>query len=59
MHRDFKLSNVLLHNGKCKICDLGFGKQVEQHRKYYLKNMAVKDGIVSNAMLGTSVNMAP
>lgn len=28
MHRDFKLANVLLHNGICKIADLGFAKQM-------------------------------
>lgn len=28
MHRDFKLANVLLHEGVCKIADLGFAKQM-------------------------------
>ena len=28
MHRDFKAANVLLHNGMCKIADLGFSKQL-------------------------------
>jgi len=28
MHRDFKLANVLLHNGILKIADLGFAKQI-------------------------------
>jgi len=28
MHRDFKVANVLLHNGACKIADLGFAKQM-------------------------------
>ena len=27
MHRDFKLENVLLHEGKVKIADFGFSKQ--------------------------------
>lgn len=27
MHRDFKVANVLLHDGCCKIADLGFAKQ--------------------------------
>jgi serine/threonine protein kinase len=30
MHRDFKLANVLLHNGVLKIADLGFAKQMEK-----------------------------
>lgn len=46
MHRDFKLANVLLHNGICKIADLGFAKQMEK------KNLA-------NTILGTSLTMAP
>jgi len=46
MHRDFKLANVLLHNGICKIADLGFAKQME------------KRGI-ANTILGTSLTMAP
>ena len=45
MHRDFKLANVLLHNGICKIADLGFAKQMD-------KNMA-------HTVLGTSLTMAP
>lgn len=28
MHRDFKVENVMLHDGVCKIVDLGFGKQI-------------------------------
>jgi serine/threonine-protein kinase ULK/ATG1 len=28
MHRDFKLANVLVHQGLCKIADLGFAKQL-------------------------------
>jgi serine/threonine protein kinase len=28
MHRDFKAANVLLHQGICKIADLGFAKQL-------------------------------
>lgn len=28
MHRDFKVANVLLHDGICKIADLGFAKQL-------------------------------
>lgn len=26
MHRDFKLANILLHNGNVKIADFGFAK---------------------------------
>jgi serine/threonine-protein kinase ULK2 len=29
MHRDFKAANVLLHDGVCKISDLGFSKQLK------------------------------
>ena len=29
MHRDFKLANVLIHDGILKIADLGFSKQAE------------------------------
>lgn len=28
MHRDFKVANVLIHNGIAKIADLGFAKQL-------------------------------
>jgi serine/threonine protein kinase len=28
MHRDFKVANVMLHQGICKIVDLGFAKQM-------------------------------
>jgi serine/threonine protein kinase len=47
MHRDFKLANVLLHNGICKIADLGFAKQMK------------KDGALTTTILGTSLTMAP
>ncbi len=46
MHRDFKLANVLLHNGICKIADLGFAKQFKKSSK-------------TNTVLGTSLTMAP
>ena len=51
MHRDFKTANVLLHNGICKIADLGFAKQV-----------SVKEGMEkqrAGTVLGTSLMMAP
>jgi serine/threonine protein kinase len=47
MHRDFKLANVLLHNGVCKIADLGFAKQMQQGRS------------ITTTILGTSLTMAP
>jgi serine/threonine protein kinase len=47
MHRDFKLANVLLNNGVCKIADLGFSKQLKQPNS------------VTNTILGTSLTMAP
>lgn len=45
MHRDFKLANVLLHEGVAKIADLGFAKQM------------VKG--LTRTVLGTSLTMAP
>jgi serine/threonine protein kinase len=47
MHRDFKLANVLLHNGVCKIADLGFAKQMEKSQS------------LTKTILGTSLTMAP
>ena len=47
MHRDFKAANVLLHNGVCKIADLGFSKQLKD-----------SNGITST-MLGTGLTCAP
>lgn len=45
MHRDFKVANVLLHQGICKIADLGFAKQMSKS--------------VTKTILGTSLTMAP
>lgn len=46
MHRDFKVANVLLHNGVCKIADLGFAKQMQKQK-------------MTGTILGTSLTMAP
>jgi serine/threonine-protein kinase ULK2 len=46
MHRDFKVENVMLHNGVCKLVDLGFGKQL-------------KDSDVTQTKLGSNLTMAP
>jgi len=46
MHRDFKVANVLLHQGVCKIADLGFAKQMEKKK-------------LAGTILGTSLTMAP
>lgn len=46
MHRDFKVANVLLHKGVCKIADLGFAKQMEKQS-------------MTKTILGTSLTMAP
>lgn len=46
MHRDFKVANVLLNNGLCKIADLGFAKQMEKKQ-------------LARTILGTSLTMAP
>jgi len=43
MHRDFKLANVLMHDGVLKIADLGFSKQAD----------------LARTALGTGVYMAP
>lgn len=46
MHRDFKVANVLMHEGICKIADLGFAKQMESQS-------------LTSTVLGTSITMAP
>lgn len=46
MHRDFKLANILKHNGSVKIADFGFSK------------LLGKEG-VTGTMLGSPLNMAP
>ena len=46
MHRDFKLPNILKHNGVIKIADFGFSKILgEEH--------------YASTMLGSPLNMAP
>jgi serine/threonine-protein kinase ULK/ATG1 len=46
LHRDFKLANILKHNGIMKIADFGFSK------------LLGKDGM-TGTMLGSPLNMAP
>ena len=46
MHRDFKLANILLHNGMIKIADFGFAK-------------LLGNDVFTNTMLGSPLNMAP
>ena len=46
MHRDFKLANILLHEGNIKIADFGFAKL-----------LAGED--YATTMLGSPLNMAP
>ena len=46
MHRDFKAENVMLHEGVCKIVDLGFGKQLTGEE-------------VARTKLGSNLTMAP
>lgn len=29
IHRDIKLSNILIHNNSIKLCDFGFAREVE------------------------------
>lgn len=47
MHRDFKLANILKHNGNIKIADFGFSKLLS----------AGQD--LTSTMLGSPLNMAP
>ena len=46
MHRDFKLANILKHNGNIKIADFGFAK-------------ILGDEAFTTTMLGSPLNMAP
>ncbi len=46
MHRDFKLANVMLHNGVIKIADFGFSK-------------ILSDEAFATTFLGSPLNMAP
>lgn len=46
MHRDFKLANILKHNGMIKIADFGFAK-------------LLGNDTFTNTMLGSPLNMAP
>jgi len=50
MHRDIKLSNLLLNDGKIKICDFGFAKFVEKTGKKMK---------LQHSHLGTPVFMSP
>lgn len=46
MHRDFKLANILKHDGTIKIADFGFAKMLGNDQ-------------LTNTMLGSPLNMAP
>ena len=46
MHRDFKLANILKHDGNIKIADFGFAKLLGEED-------------YTNTMLGSPLNMAP
>ena len=46
MHRDFKLANVLKHNGIIKLADFGFAKLLGNDN-------------FATTMLGSPLNMAP
>ena len=46
MHRDFKLANILKHNGIIKLADFGFAKLLGNDN-------------YTNTMLGSPLNMAP
>lgn len=47
MHRDFKLANILKHDGLLKIADFGFSKLLDD------------DHAIAATMLGSPLNMAP
>ena len=47
MHRDFKLANILLHQGQVKIADFGFCKPLENQND------------MVQTMLGSPIYMAP
>lgn len=46
MHRDFKSANILLHDGVCKIADLGSSK-------------IVINGLMAKSVIGTPSTKAP
>lgn len=46
MHRDFKLPNILKHNGHIKVADFGFAKMLGNQN-------------YAQTMLGSPLNMAP
>jgi serine/threonine-protein kinase ULK/ATG1 len=46
MHRDFKLANILLHDGQIKIADFGFAKLLSEED-------------FAKTVLGSPLNMAP
>ena len=46
MHRDFKLANILKHEGNIKIADFGFAKLLGSDN-------------MTSTMLGSPLNMAP
>jgi serine/threonine-protein kinase ULK/ATG1 len=46
MHRDFKLANILKHEGNIKIADFGFAKLLGNDN-------------MTSTMLGSPLNMAP
>ena len=46
MHRDFKLANILKHDGTIKIADFGFAKILGKEQ-------------LTTTMLGSPLNMAP
>ncbi len=46
MHRDFKLANILMHDGEIKIADFGFSKLLTNEE-------------FAETMLGSPLNMAP
>ncbi|CAK70691.1 unnamed protein product (macronuclear) [Paramecium tetraurelia] len=47
MHRDFKLENILKHDGNIKIADFGFSKLLNDHQA------------LAKTMLGSPLNKAP
>lgn len=41
IHRDIKVANIFIHNGRAKIADFGFAKFTRYYRDYIEKNSKI------------------